>query len=74
MDEWNLLSFVQEEEVNNSMNSERRESSLDRKIQDLEVDIDRKEKEKKGIATFSLSLQYSTSFFIISFLHYSSRS
>ena len=55
-----LLSFFQEEEVNNSMNSERRESSLDRKIQELEVDIDRKEKEKKGITTFSLSLQYST--------------
>ena len=55
-----LLSFFQEEEVNNSMNSERRESSLDRKIQDLEVDIDRKEKEKKGITAFSLSLQYST--------------
>ena len=53
----NGLSYlVQEEEVNNSMNSERRESSLDRKIQELEVDIDRKEKEKKGITAFSLSL------------------
>ena len=32
----------------NHMNGDRRQSNLDKKIQELEQDIDRKSKEKKG--------------------------
>ena len=34
--------------MKNSMDNERRGSSLDKKIQELEGEIDRKEREKKG--------------------------
>ena len=34
--------------MGNHMNGDRRQSNLDKKIQELEQDIDRKSKEKKG--------------------------
>ena len=39
--------------MHNQMNEERRINNLDKKISELEADIDRKEKEKIGVKTLS---------------------
>lgn len=40
--------------MSNHMNSERRQNNLDKKIQEFEMDIDKKEKEKKGYIYYNI--------------------
>jgi hypothetical protein len=57
-----LLLDTFEEELNNHMNLDRRQAYLDRKIQDFEADIDRKQKEKRGVLSLSAAYEKTPDF------------
>ena len=48
--------------MHNQMNEERRINNLDKKISELEADIDRKEKEKIGVKTLSKAYEKTPDF------------
>lgn len=48
--------------MHNHMNEDRRISNLDKKIQELEIDIEKKEKEKVGVKTLSMAYEKTPDF------------
>ena len=40
---------IQEEDIGNHVNNDRRLKNLDKKLRELESDIDKKQKEKRGL-------------------------